>query len=61
MPLPALFQNCGTEDFLYEDNLRFRDFALEKNAPLEYREGPGDHDWDFWDKSIKEIIDWLPL
>ncbi|HBJ9256649.1 TPA: esterase family protein [Listeria monocytogenes] len=61
VPLPALFQNCGTEDFLYEDNLRFRDFALEKNAPLEYREGPGDHDWDFWDKSIKEIIDWLPL
>ncbi|NVS34499.1 esterase family protein, partial [Listeria monocytogenes] len=27
----------------------------------EYREGPGDHDWEFWDKSIKEIINWLPL
>lgn len=59
--LPTLFQNCGTEDFLYEDNIRFRDFALEKKVPLEYREGPGDHDWDFWDKSIKEIIEWLPL
>ena len=26
-----------------------------------YEEGPGDHNWDFWDTYIKRIIDWLPL
>ncbi|WP_229192514.1 alpha/beta hydrolase [Bacillus cereus] len=44
--LPKLYQMCGTEDYLYEDNLKFRDFALNLNADLEYKESSGDHDFE---------------
>ena len=58
---PALYQWCGTEDFLYEDNLRFRDHASSIGLPLTYEEGPGDHEWGAWDRQIQRVLDWLPL
>jgi hypothetical protein len=24
-------------------------------------EGPGVHDWEFWDTYIKKVLEWLPL
>ncbi|MGA0332482.1 MAG: alpha/beta hydrolase [Kiritimatiellia bacterium] len=57
---PPLLQICGTEDFLYDDNLRFRDAALQAGYPLTYRERPGSHEWGFWDQSIQEVLTWLP-
>ena len=59
--LPKLYQTCGTEDFLYDDNVRFRDLAQKLKLPLTYKEGPGEHEWGFWDNAIKEVIDWLPI
>jgi S-formylglutathione hydrolase FrmB len=58
-PTPPLLQICGTEDFLIEDNHRFRDFAQQAGYPLTYREGPGDHSWGFWDREIQTVLDWL--
>jgi len=58
---PRLFQACGTEDFLYQDNLTFRDAALAARLPLAYTEGPGTHDWGYWDARIQEVLAWLPL
>ncbi|MCI3921294.1 esterase family protein [Paenibacillus sp. TRM 82003] len=59
---PALYQWCGTEDFLYEDNVRFRAHAEKLGLPLTYEEGPGGHSWDHWDRCIERIVaDWLPL
>nr|ADD62402.1 esterase [Bacillus sp. BG-CS10] len=58
---PALFQACGTDDFLYEDNVRFRDYARKVNANLTYEEGPGGHEWAYWDRMIAHALDWLPL
>ena len=26
-----------------------------------YEEGPGAHEWDFWNRYIKKVLDWLPL
>ena len=26
-----------------------------------YVEEPGAHEWDFWDRQIKCVLDWLPL
>ncbi|MCC5842661.1 MAG: esterase family protein [Verrucomicrobia bacterium] len=57
---PPLLQICGTEDFLYPENLRFRDHARNCGVPLEYREGPGDHEWGFWDREIQTVLAWLP-
>lgn len=58
---PRLFQWCGTEDFLYQDNLRFRDFACTLPLDLTYSEGPGDHQWKYWDATIQHVLEWLPL
>lgn len=56
---PKLFQTCGTEDFLYQLNLGARDRMLALDADLTYTEGPGGHDWNFWDLHIQEVLDWL--
>jgi len=60
-PKPALFQCCGTEDFLYEDNIRFRDWAKELGLDLTYEEEPGTHEWGYWDKKIQRVLEWLSL
>ena len=59
--LPKLFQCCGTEDFLYEINVRFRDEMLKQGVDLTYEESPGIHNWDYWDPQIRRILEWLPL
>jgi S-formylglutathione hydrolase FrmB len=58
---PLIYQCCGTEDFLYEDNVRFRDHARSLGLPLTYEEGPGAHEWGYWDQMIQKALVWLPL
>ncbi|MCQ6562087.1 alpha/beta hydrolase [Paenibacillus mendelii] len=58
---PQLYQCCGTEDFLYDVNLNFRDHARQLNLPLTYEEEPGNHDWGYWDAKIQRVLEWLPL
>ena len=58
---PFLYQCCGIEDFIYQDNLRFRDHALSLNLPLTYEEGPGYHEWRYWDQQIQRVLEWLPV
>jgi S-formylglutathione hydrolase FrmB len=60
-PKPLLFQCCGTEDFLYESNIRFRDHCRSLGLPLTYEEGPGSHDWSYWDANIQRVLKWLPV
>jgi putative tributyrin esterase len=60
-PKPALYQCCGTEDFLYTDNLRFRDACQATSLSLTYEEGPGTHEWGYWDAKIRDVLAWLPL
>jgi S-formylglutathione hydrolase FrmB len=31
----------------------------DKKADVTYVEDEGAHDWDFWDKYIQDILDWL--
>lgn len=54
--LPFIYQSCGTEDFLFENNRRFLDLLTEKKVKREYREHPGLHDWTFWDSQIREFL-----
>ena len=53
---PRLIQLCGTEDFLYEDNQTFRHAAEEAAYGHTYMEGPGDHEWPYWDKAIQHAF-----
>ncbi len=52
---------CGTEDYLYEDSITFRDTAREKGLRLTYEESAGEHKWDFWDAYIQRVLEWLPI
>ena len=56
---PRLFQFCGTEDFLYENNQIFRKFAAKQKLKVEYHESAGGHTWDIWDKWIQDVLAWL--
>lgn len=53
---PGLIQLCGTEDFLYDDNQTFRRTAEEAGYGHIYREGPGDHEWPYWDKAVQHAF-----
>lgn len=57
--LPRLFQCCGTEDFLYPANLKFKEAALHHGLDLTYEEGPGTHEWGYWDTNIQRVLDWM--
>jgi len=60
-PRPRLYQCCGTEDFLYEENVRLRDHLRGLPFDYTYEEGPGKHDWAYWDAMIQRVLAWLPL
>ncbi|TXC90629.1 esterase family protein [Metabacillus litoralis] len=57
--IPELYQACGTEDFLYSMNQSVRDRLKEASVEFVYEEGIGNHDWDFWDSYIQNVLDWL--
>lgn len=56
---PPLRVCCGTGDFLYPDNQNFLQLATRLGCPIDYREGPGDHSWGYWDQEIAPALDWL--
>ncbi|TDO73350.1 S-formylglutathione hydrolase FrmB [Halanaerobium saccharolyticum] len=59
--IPKLYQCCGTEDFLYQDNLKFRAFCRKNKVKLKYEEESAVHEWSYWDKKIQAVLKWLPL
>lgn len=54
--LPFIYLDCGTEDFLIQDNRNFGDILFKKKIPHEIRFLPGEHNWKFWDHSIEEFL-----
>ena len=58
---PRFYMACGTEDGLIGVNRAFRDHLQGLGFDVTYEEGPGVHDWYFWDKYILKVMEWLPL
>ncbi|HOP75514.1 MAG TPA: alpha/beta hydrolase family protein [Bacillota bacterium] len=58
---PELYLWCGTDDYFYPDNLRFKSHLAQLNLPFTYEEGPGDHQWEHWDRQLKRLIEWIML
>lgn len=58
---PRLYQFCGRDDFLYQDNLRFRDFIQQLGFDHTYEESAGGHTWDLWDITIQKVLTWMNL
>ena len=59
--LPKMYLACGTADPLLPANRKFKDAMEALGADVTYEEGPGAHEWDFWNRYIKKVLDWLPL
>jgi S-formylglutathione hydrolase FrmB len=58
--IPVLYQCCGKNDFLYQNNLDFRNFCTKNNIKLKYEEEENTaHEWEYWDKKILDVIRWL--
>lgn len=57
---PKLFMCCGTEDFLYDNNLRYLSLLQSLGLPVTYEEDPGyAHSWDYWDLKIQRVLRWM--
>lgn len=57
--IPKLYLSCGTEDRLLPASRRMRDLLAERNVPCEYREAPGNHNWEFWDVELERAMDYF--
>ena len=44
---------CGVDDFLYQDNVVYRQYLDEKQYPYEYHESAGGHSWENWIDYLK--------
>lgn len=59
--MPRLYQACGTEDFTWDFNVSARDHFRAIGVDHTWVEGPGMHNFEFWDEHLKRFVDWLPL
>ena len=56
---PRIFMAIGTEDFLYDENIRFCDKLSSLGYEPKYLEEHGTHNWEFWDKHIQGALEWM--
>lgn len=56
--LPYFYFDCGTEDspLIFPYNRQLAHMMVDRKIPHEYRELPGDHSWDYWDRQVQEIL-----
>ncbi|PHK48923.1 alpha/beta hydrolase [Staphylococcus edaphicus] len=57
--IPELLIMCGTEDELYQDNQRFIQYLNKRRLPYTFEEGPGEHNYAYWDYAIRRAIKWF--
>lgn len=59
--LPQIYMACGADDGLLPTNRKFYNVLKAAGIDAELTVTPGNHEWDFWNRHIKEFLDWLPL
>jgi len=59
--LPALYVCCGTEDELIEGNRALVANLEGRGIGVRSDFGPGEHEWGYWDRTIQDVLAWLPL
>lgn len=52
----AIRIDCGTEDFLLQENRSFHAHLAKLGLPHEYHEYPGSHTWEYWDEHIRQTL-----
>jgi S-formylglutathione hydrolase FrmB len=59
--LPAIFLGCGESDPLVGATHGFSGALDEHGVGHRTDIGPGGHEWDYWDRTIQDVLAWLPL
>ena len=54
---PAIYIDCGTEDFLLDQNRTIKADLVRRKIPHIYLEHTGSHNWDYWQTHIGEALD----
>lgn len=54
--MPPMRFDCGTEDQLYQGNLKFKARLEEAGLDFTYEEFPGGHEWPYWNKHIEDTF-----
>lgn len=57
---PKFFVCCGKEDGLFPASQYFVHKAGQRDLDVTFEDGPGVHNWDFWDQWIQRVLEWLP-
>lgn len=56
---PRVFVACGTEDPLHSANTYAVEKMEEQGFDVTFEDGPGAHDWIFWDSWIQRVLAWM--
>lgn len=51
--------DCGDDDFLWEDNIRFYTLMRRNAIPLEFRMRDGGHTWRYWSSALPEVLTFI--
>lgn len=57
--IPSIYLAIGTEDSLYPSNQDFRRFLEEQKADFRFEDGPGGHNWTFWNEYLNRGLAWV--
>lgn len=56
-----IYLSCGDKDFLYEDNVRFREHLSKLGYDVTWVVGEGyTHEWRYWNRELEAFLDWIP-
>ena len=56
---PSICMLCGTEDVLYQGNLKVVKVLRKNDIPVLWYGGKGNHRWPFWNDMLPYVIKWL--
>ena len=56
---PRIYMAVGSQDFMYEENVRLKEHFERLNYDFTYREADGAHNWAFWDEYIQYVLSWM--
>jgi S-formylglutathione hydrolase FrmB len=59
LQIPRIYLACGTEDDLLPHSRAFAEFLKDNGADYIYEEGPGKHNWTFWNEYLNRGLDQL--
>ena len=57
--VPSVWMACGTEDFGYDNNVKLHEMLKEHEVDVTYHEGPGEHNWTFWNSCLEPSLKWM--